>query len=86
MLVRAEALRRIGGIEKNVATGHIDYAPANHQAMTDIRARKVQGVADSYAPQKLEQGEAGAALCVAKRTASPSRTSLTCSGSAATIW
>ncbi len=38
---------RIGGIEKNVGTGHIDYAPANHQAMTDIRADKVLGVADS---------------------------------------
>jgi 2-oxoglutarate ferredoxin oxidoreductase subunit alpha len=35
---------RIGGIEKNVGTGHIDYAPANHQAMTDIRAAKVAGV------------------------------------------
>jgi 2-oxoglutarate ferredoxin oxidoreductase subunit alpha len=32
---------RIGGIEKNVGTGHIDYAPANHQEMTDIRASKV---------------------------------------------
>jgi len=36
---------RIGGIEKNVGTGHIDYAPANHQEMTDIRAAKVAGVA-----------------------------------------
>jgi 2-oxoglutarate ferredoxin oxidoreductase subunit alpha len=36
---------RIGGIEKNVGTGHIDYAPANHQEMTDIRASKVAGVA-----------------------------------------
>jgi 2-oxoglutarate ferredoxin oxidoreductase subunit alpha len=35
---------RIGGIEKNTGTGHIDYAPANHQQMTDIRASKVAGV------------------------------------------
>jgi 2-oxoglutarate ferredoxin oxidoreductase subunit alpha len=55
---------RIGGIEKNVGTGHIDYAPENHQAMTDIRANKVLGVADSYDPVQLEQGEAGAALGV----------------------
>ena len=33
-------LHRIGGIEKDVGTGNIDYSPANHQAMTDIRARQ----------------------------------------------
>jgi 2-oxoglutarate/2-oxoacid ferredoxin oxidoreductase subunit alpha len=55
---------RIGGIEKNVGTGHIDYAPANHQAMTAIRANKVLGVADSIPDQALEQGDAGAQLCV----------------------
>jgi 2-oxoglutarate ferredoxin oxidoreductase subunit alpha len=55
---------RIGGIEKNVGTGHIDYAPENHQAMTDIRANKVLGVAASYAPVETEQGEAGAALAI----------------------
>jgi 2-oxoglutarate/2-oxoacid ferredoxin oxidoreductase subunit alpha len=57
-------MHRIGGIEKNVGTGHIDYAPDNHQAMTDIRADKVLGVANSYAPQPIEQGEAGARLAV----------------------
>ncbi|HEY0327073.1 MAG TPA: 2-oxoacid:acceptor oxidoreductase subunit alpha, partial [Allosphingosinicella sp.] len=57
-------MHRIGGIEKNVGTGHIDYDPANHQAMTDIRADKVLGVANSIPPQGLEQGEAGAALAV----------------------
>jgi 2-oxoglutarate/2-oxoacid ferredoxin oxidoreductase subunit alpha len=55
---------RIGGIEKNVGTGHIDYAPDNHQAMTDIRAQKVQNVAASYEPIRPEQGEAGATLAV----------------------
>lgn len=37
-------LHRIGGIEKEVDTGHINYAPGNHQAMTDIRKAKVDGV------------------------------------------
>ncbi len=60
----AGLMHRIGGIEKNVGTGHIDYDPANHQAMTDIRADKVLGVANSIPPQGLEQGEAGAALAV----------------------
>jgi 2-oxoglutarate ferredoxin oxidoreductase subunit alpha len=55
---------RIGGIEKNVGTGHIDYAPENHQAMTDIRARKVMGVADSIPDQEVGLGEPGGRLAV----------------------
>ena len=31
---------RIGGIEKSVKTGNIDYEAANHQAMTDIAATR----------------------------------------------
>src|SRR5512139_3138107 len=34
-------MHRIGGIEKEVNTGHINYAAANHQAMTEIRRDKV---------------------------------------------
>ncbi|USA40905.1 2-oxoacid:acceptor oxidoreductase subunit alpha [Pelagerythrobacter marinus] len=37
-------MHRIGGIEKAVDTGHIDYSPDNHQAMTDARKDKVLGV------------------------------------------
>jgi len=37
-------MHRIGGIEKQVDTGHIDYAPDNHQAMTDARMGKVLGI------------------------------------------
>jgi len=37
-------LHRIGGIEKQQGTGNIDYGPANHQAMTDIRKAKVDGI------------------------------------------
>ena len=55
---------RIGGIEKNVATGHIDYAPANHQAMSDIRANKVLGVADSIPEQDVCLGGPGGRLAV----------------------
>jgi 2-oxoglutarate ferredoxin oxidoreductase subunit alpha len=46
-------MHRLGGIEKNADTGHIDYAPANHQRMTDLRAAKVQGIADSIAQQEV---------------------------------
>ena len=55
---------RIGGIEKNVGTGHIDYGPDNHQAMTEIRAGKVLGVADSIADQDVCLGEEGGKLAV----------------------
>jgi 2-oxoglutarate ferredoxin oxidoreductase subunit alpha len=55
---------RIGGIEKNVGTGHIDYAPANHQAMTDIRAGKVKGVANSIPDQEVTLGTEGGKLAV----------------------
>src|SRR5439155_20201936 len=46
-------MHRIGGIEKNRATGHIDYSPENHQAMTKLRAQKVLGVADSIPEQEV---------------------------------
>ena len=49
-------LHRIGGIEKEVDTGHINYSPANHQAMTDIRSNKVNGVADSIPDQDCRAG------------------------------
>jgi 2-oxoglutarate ferredoxin oxidoreductase subunit alpha len=55
---------RIGGIEKNVGTGHIDYAPANHQKMTDIRAAKVMGVQNSIPDQEVTLGQAGGKLAV----------------------
>jgi len=53
---------RIGGIEKNFGTGHIDYAPANHQKMTDTRAAKVLGVA--VADQEVCLGQEGGRLVV----------------------
>ncbi|GAA0277670.1 2-oxoacid:acceptor oxidoreductase subunit alpha [Alteraurantiacibacter aestuarii] len=37
-------MHRIGGIEKQVDTGNIDYDPANHQAMTDIRKAKIDNI------------------------------------------
>jgi 2-oxoglutarate/2-oxoacid ferredoxin oxidoreductase subunit alpha len=57
-------LHRIGGIEKEIDTGHINYTPANHQAMTDIRSAKVNGVAESIPDQVVEQGGSGAKLAV----------------------
>lgn len=57
-------LHRIGGIEKAVDTGHINYSPANHQAMTDIRRAKVDGIADHIPAQDIALGNAGGRLAV----------------------
>jgi 2-oxoglutarate ferredoxin oxidoreductase subunit alpha len=38
---------RIGGIEKQDVTGNINYEPANHQHMTDTRARKIENIAQT---------------------------------------
>jgi 2-oxoglutarate ferredoxin oxidoreductase subunit alpha len=36
---------RIGGIEKQDVTGNINYEPANHQHMTNTRAKKIENIA-----------------------------------------
>jgi 2-oxoglutarate ferredoxin oxidoreductase subunit alpha len=55
---------RIGGIEKQPGTGNIDYRPEVHQEMTDTRAAKVAGVANSIPDQDICLGREGAALAV----------------------
>jgi len=57
-----DLMHRIGGIEKAIDTGHIDYAPDNHQAMTDARVNKVLGV--EVPDQEIAAGEAGGKLAV----------------------
>ncbi|MGE3747768.1 MAG: 2-oxoacid:acceptor oxidoreductase subunit alpha [Sphingomonadaceae bacterium] len=57
-------LHRIGGIEKQVDTGHIDYSPANHQAMTDIRKAKVDGIADHVPEQDVALGNSSGQLAL----------------------
>jgi len=51
-----ELMHRLGGIEKDLDTGHISYEPENHQRMTDMRAAKVNSVADFIPPQTIEVG------------------------------
>ena len=57
-----DLMHRIGGIEKAIDTGHIDYAPDNHQKMTDARKDKVLGVA--VPDQEVDLGAAGGTLAV----------------------
>jgi len=48
---------RLGGLEKQDGTGTVSYDPANHQAMTRIRAAKVAKVADQL-PELEIHGDA----------------------------
>jgi 2-oxoglutarate/2-oxoacid ferredoxin oxidoreductase subunit alpha len=57
-------LHRIGGIEKAVDTGHINYEAGNHQAMTDIRQAKIANIADHIPEQGVELGEASGKLVI----------------------
>ena len=55
-------LHRIGGIEKEIDTGHINYNPSNHQAMTDLRKEKIDGI--KVPNQIVELGAEGGKLAV----------------------
>jgi 2-oxoglutarate ferredoxin oxidoreductase subunit alpha len=55
---------RIGGLEKSDVTGHVDYSPANHQHMTNVRAAKVAGIADFIPEQEVEGPGSGDLLVV----------------------
>ena len=57
-------MHRIGGIEKAIGTGHINYEPANHQAMTDLRKAKIDGIARFIPEQAPEIGNSKGRLAV----------------------
>jgi 2-oxoglutarate/2-oxoacid ferredoxin oxidoreductase subunit alpha len=57
-------MHRIGGIEKDIRTGHISYAPDNHQAMTELRAAKTASVADFIPDQEVTLGPTEGELAV----------------------
>jgi 2-oxoglutarate ferredoxin oxidoreductase subunit alpha len=48
---------RIGGLERAYDSGHISYDADNHQKMTDVRAAKIDGIADDVPLQTVAQGE-----------------------------
>jgi 2-oxoglutarate ferredoxin oxidoreductase subunit alpha len=55
-------MHRVGGIEKHVETGNIDYSPSNHQKMTDLRRDKILGV--SVPDQEVDLGDETGELAV----------------------
>ncbi|MGV9013155.1 MAG: 2-oxoacid:acceptor oxidoreductase subunit alpha [Flavobacteriales bacterium] len=55
---------RIGGIEKEDRTGNISYDPQNHELMVKLRAEKVQRIADTYRPIRLDSGPENGELLI----------------------
>ncbi len=50
-------MHRIGGLEKSSATGAISNDPENHQLMVEQRAQKIERIADTLPPLKVEGDE-----------------------------
>ncbi len=56
-------MHRVGGLEKHDGSGNIDYTPANHERMVQLRAGKIAGIAKDI-PLAGVVGDADAELCV----------------------
>jgi len=50
-------MHRIGGIERAQGSGNVSYDPDNHQAMTDLRAAKIRGIARDIPDQTIDRGD-----------------------------
>lgn len=59
-----ELMHRIGGLEKGQHSGNISYDPANHEAMTKLRAEKIARIANDVPEATLDAGEPGGELVV----------------------
>lgn len=61
---QADLMYRVGGLEKDIRTGHISYDADNHSQMTQMRAAKVRSVASFIPDQTVEVGPASGRLAV----------------------
>jgi 2-oxoglutarate ferredoxin oxidoreductase subunit alpha len=52
-------MHRIGGLEKEDLTGDVSYDPDNHHKMIDLRAKKIDGIANDIPRQEVSGPEAG---------------------------
>ena len=57
-------MHRIGGLEKQDITGNVNYEPANHEHMVNLRARKVALVANDIPPQAIDGPTSGKLLVI----------------------
>ena len=55
---------RIGGLEKQDATGNVSYDPENHDLMTRLRAQKVAGIAADIPELEVDDADGDATLLV----------------------
>jgi 2-oxoglutarate ferredoxin oxidoreductase subunit alpha len=55
---------RIGGLEKELISGNVNYEPENHEEMTKIRQEKVDRVADRLPPTEIDGDDSGDVLLV----------------------
>ncbi|MEN3026362.1 MAG: 2-oxoacid:acceptor oxidoreductase subunit alpha [Chlorobiota bacterium] len=55
---------RIGGLEKEDVTGNVSYDPLNHERMVQLRAAKIERIADELPPQTVALGEPEGELAV----------------------
>jgi 2-oxoglutarate/2-oxoacid ferredoxin oxidoreductase subunit alpha len=55
---------RIGGLEKDYASGNISYDPKNHHTMTKTREAKILGIANDQPEQAVEVGNPRGKLAV----------------------
>ena len=55
---------QIGGLEKDINTGGVSHAPVNHQKMSDLRAKKIELVAENIPLQEIEGANSGDLLVV----------------------
>jgi len=55
---------RIGGLEKEYLTGNVSYAPANHEQMVRVRARKIAGIVREIPPIEIHGPAAGDLLVI----------------------
>ncbi len=61
----AELMHRIGGLEKDAATGNISYDPENHQEMVRLRAEKIARVTTTGTrPYSLDGRQEGDLLVI----------------------
>jgi 2-oxoglutarate ferredoxin oxidoreductase subunit alpha len=55
---------RIGGLEKEYLSGNVCYAPANHEQMVRVRARKIAGIAAEIPPTEIYGAPEGDVLVI----------------------
>jgi len=59
-----ELMHRVGGLEKDFDSGHISYAPDNHERMGKTRAAKIAGIANDIPDLEIEVGDPTGKLLV----------------------